>query len=441
MVTSSVAPDDPAASRGISRRTQSDIYRAGISGTKPAVPIASAALKAAARKALSAEAFAYIAGGAGAERTMGANRAAFGRWQVWPRPLRDVSERELGVDFLGKRRPTPLLLAPLGVMEMAHADADLAVARAAASVGMPYTLSNQASFPMEQVADAAPHGSRLFQLYWSASDDLNRSLLARAEASGCEAIVVTLDTHLLGWRTRDLDLAYLPFTRGMGIAQYTSDPVFQQLVRERASAPKADAAAVKVTPKAVAAAFTIARKGAPLTGGGSLRDNLRSPLPRAAVETFLDVFSTPALTWRDLAKAREWTSLPIILKGIVHPDDAQSALDAGIDGIWISNHGGRQIDQSVPTLDVLPEIAERVAGRVPIVFDSGVRGGADAVIALALGATVVALGRPYAYGLGIAGETGVREVLRNVLAELDITLGLAGLTSVSQLDRHVLREG
>lgn len=440
MVTSSVAPDDPAAHRGISRRTQSDIYRAGISGTRPAVPIDAVALKAAARKALSTEAFAYIAGGAGAERTMTANRRAFDRWQVWPRPLRDVSTRDLGVDFLGKRRSTPLLLAPLGVMEMAHADADLAVARAAASLGVPYTLSNQASFPIEQVAHAAPDGSHLFQLYWSASDDLNRSLLARAEASGCEAIVVTLDTHLLGWRTRDLDLAYLPFTRGMGIAQYTSDPVFQQLVRERAAAPKGDAPGVRVTPKAVSAALTIARKGAPLTGGGSLRDNLRSPLPRAAVETFLDVFSTPALTWGDLAKAREWTNLPIILKGIVHPDDAQAALDAGLDGIWVSNHGGRQIDRSVPTLDVLPEIADRVAGRVPIVFDSGVRGGADAVIALALGATVVALGRPYAYGLGIAGEAGVREVVRNVLAEVDITLGLAGLTSVSQLDRDALRQ-
>jgi len=439
MATSSVAPDDPAAHRGISRRTQSDIYRAGISGTKPAVPIDPAALEAAARKALSAEAFAYIAGGAGVEHTMSANRAAFDRWQVWPRVLRDVSARDLSVEFLGRTRPTPLLLAPLGVMEMAHADADLAVARAAASLSIPYTLSNQASFPMEQVADAVPHGSRLFQLYWSASDDLNRSLLARAEASGCEAIVVTLDTHLLGWRTRDLDLAYLPFTRGMGIAQYTSDPVFQRLVRERAAAPQSDSPGVKVTPRAVAAAVKIARKGAPLTGGGSLRDNLRSPLPRAAVETFLDVFSTPALTWDDLAKAREWTSLPIILKGIVHPDDAQTAVDSGVDGIWISNHGGRQIDRSVPTLEVLPEIADRVAGRVPIVFDSGVRGGADAAIALALGATVVALGRPYAYGLGIAGEAGVREVVRNVLAEIDIMVGLAGLTAVSQLDRDALR--
>lgn len=440
MSSSSVAPQDPAAARGISRATQSAIYRAGISGTRPAVPIDIADLERAAAKALSAEAFAYIAGGAGAEHTMAANRAAFDRWQVWPRPLRDVSARDLGVDFLGKRRPTPLLLAPLGVMEMAHAEADLAVARAAASLGVPYTLSNQASFPMEEVADAAPGAPRLFQLYWSASDELNASLLARAEASGCEAIVVTLDTHLLGWRTRDLDLAYLPFTRGMGIAQYTSDPVFQKLVQERVAAPATgDGPAVKVTPKAVAAALTIARKGAPLTGAG-LRESLRSPLPRAAVETFLDVFSTPALTWDDLARAREWTSLPIILKGIVHPDDAQRALDAGVDGVWISNHGGRQIDRSVPTLAVLPEIAERVDGTVPIVFDSGVRSGSDAAIALALGATVIALGRPYAYGLGIAGEAGVREVVRNVLAELDITLGLAGLTSVGELDREALRE-
>jgi lactate 2-monooxygenase len=443
MDSSNVAPLDPAAARGISRRTQSEVYRAGISGTKPRVPVDAARLEEVARRALSAQAFAYIAGGAGAERTMRANTAAFARWQVWPRPLRDVSTRDLSVEFLGRRRPTPLLLAPLGVMEMAHDDADLAVARAAASLGVPYTLSNQASVPMEEVADAAPGGPRLFQLYWSADDDLNASLLRRAEASGCEAIVVTLDTHLLGWRTRDLDLAYLPFTRGMGIAQYTSDPVFQQLVRDRvrrgpdASAPPAPA--VKMTPSTVAAGVKIARKGAAMTGG-SLRENLRSPLPRAAVETFLDVFSTPALTWEDLEKAREWTSLPILLKGIVHPDDAVRALDAGVDGVWISNHGGRQVDQSVPTLAVLPTIAERLAGRLPIVFDSGVRQGSDAFIALALGASVVALGRPYAYGLGIAGEAGVREVIRNVLAELDITLGLSGHTAIAEVGRDALRE-
>lgn len=436
---STAAPRDPAAARGISRRTQSDIYRAGISGTRPRVPVDADALEERARRALSAEAFAYIAGGAGAERTAAANRRAFERWQVWPRPLRDVTERDLSVDFLGRRRPTPLLLAPLGVMELAHADADLAVARAAASLGVPYTVSNQASVPMEDVRDAAPDGARLFQLYWSASDELNASLLRRAEASGCEAIVVTLDTHLLGWRTRDLDLAYLPFTRGMGIAQYTSDPVFQQLVRARARSASGDGEKVRVTAKTVAAGLTIARKGAALTGTLSLRDNLRSPLPRAAVETFLEVFSTPALTWGDLAKAREWTGLPILLKGIVHPDDASRAMDAGVDGVWVSNHGGRQIDQSVPTLDVLPAIVDRVAGRVPVVFDSGVRQGSDAFIALALGASVVAVGRPYAYGLGIAGEDGVREVIRNLLAELDITVGLSGHTGIDALDRDALR--
>lgn len=436
------APNDPAAARGIARRTQSEIYRAGISGERPKVPVESASLEAAAAKALSAEAFAYVAGGAGAERTMAANRAAFGGWQVWPRPLRDVSTRDLSIDLFGMKRPTPLLLAPLGVMEMAHDDADLAVARAAASLGIPYTLSNQASFPMEEVADAAPGGSRLFQLYWSASDDLNASLLRRAEASGCEAIVVTLDTHLLGWRTRDLDLAYLPFTRGMGIAQYTSDQVFQRLVRERvraASETTTDAApAVRMTPKTIAAGVRIARKGQSLTGAG-LRESLRSPLPRAAVETFLDVFSTPALTWDDLAKARGWTSLPIILKGIVHPDDAARALDAGVDGVWVSNHGGRQIDQSVPTLAALPGVVERVAGKVPVVFDSGVRQGSDAFIALALGATAVAIGRPYAYGLGVAGEAGVREVLRNILAELDITVGLSGHTAIADVGVDALR--
>jgi len=441
MAQRSASPEDPAAaSRGISRRTQSDIYRAGTSGARPRVPVDADVLEAAARKALSSNAFAYIAGGAGAERTVAANRAAFGRWQIWPRPLRDVSDRDLSIDFLGSRRHTPLLLAPLGVMELAHADADLAVARAAASLGVPYTLSNQASVPLESVAEAAPAGPRLFQLYWSASDELNASLLRRAEASGCEAIVVTLDTHLLGWRTRDLDLAYLPFTRGLGIAQYTSDPVFQDLVRARAKGAAAPGPAVRVTAKTIRAGVSIARKGSSVTGSRSLRGNLRSPLPRAAVETFLEVFSTPALTWDDLAKAREWTALPILLKGIVHPDDAMRALDAGVDGIWISNHGGRQVDQSVSTLEVLPAIADRVAGRIPIVFDSGVRQGSDVFIALALGATAVALGRPYAYGLGIAGEEGVREVVRNILAELDITLGLSGHTSIAQLGRDALRQ-
>ena len=442
MADSGGAPQDPAAARGTGRRTQSNIFRAGISGARPRVPVDPDALEKAARKALSAEAFAYLAGGAGDQRTAAANRAAFGRWQVWPRPLRDVAVRDLSIELFGIRRPTPFLLAPLGVMELAHPQADLAVARAAASAGVPYVVSTQASFPTEQIRDAAPHGARMFQLYWSSSDELNASLLQRAEASGCEAIVVTVDTHLLGWRTRDLDLGYLPFTRGLGIAQYTSDPVFQQLVRERARtaavAPAIAPSPVSMTPRAVMAGLSIARKGAALTGSG-IAESLRSPLPRAAVETFLDVFSTPALTWQDLSKARQWTSLPILVKGIVHPDDAAHAVDVGVDGVWVSNHGGRQVDQSVPTLDVLPDIVDRVGGRVPVVVDSGVRGGADAFLALALGATAVAIGRPYAYGLAVAGEDGVREVVRNHIAELDITLGLAGHTSIGEVGRGSLR--
>lgn len=432
-----------AAPAGRGRQAQSEIFRAGVSGAKPAVPVDPTALEAAARKALTAEAFAYLAGGAGSERTMAANRAAFARWQLWPRPARDVHERDLSIELFRHRQPTPYLLAPLGVMELAHAEADLAVVRAAASRGIPAVLSNQASVPMEQTTAAAPHGTQWFQLYWSASDELNASLLQRAEASGCRAVVITLDTHLLGWRSRDLDLGFLPFTRAQGIAQYTSDPVFQQLVRDRVardaySGAQASAPSVRLTPRTVAAGITIARKGAQLTGTG-LRDSLRSPLPRAAVETFLEVFSTPRLAWADLARAREWTSLPLVVKGIVHPDDAAAALDIGMDGIWVSNHGGRQVDNSVPTLAVLPDIVARVAGRVPVILDSGIRSGADAAVALALGATAVAIGRPYAFGLAVAGEAGVSEVLRNFIAELDITLGLTGHTSVSQLGSAAVR--
>jgi lactate 2-monooxygenase len=428
------------AQRGYARVVQSEVYRAGVGGTKPAVPVEQAALEQAARKAISAEAFAYLAGGAGGEATMAANRAAFARWQVWPRVLRDVAERDLSIELLGKRRATPFILSPIGVAELAHADADVAVGRAASELDVPYVLSNQGSRPMEEVAAAMGEGSRWFQLYWSASDELNASFLRRAEAAGCEAIVVTLDTHLLGWRTRDLDAAFLPFTRGQGIAQYTSDPVFAELVRDRVARSTGPGERPRVTPTLLRSAFSIARSavGTKLVDGG-VRDALRSPLPRAAVETFLDVFSDPSLTWDDLARLREWTSLPVVLKGVLHPDDAGRALDHGVDGLVVSNHGGRQVDRSVATLDALPAIVERVAGRVPIVLDSGIRGGADAAIALALGATAVGIGRPYAYGLAVAGQAGVREVVRNHIAELDLTLGLAGHRSVAELGPETLR--
>lgn len=417
------------------RDAQSEIYRAGVSGRRPRIPVGFAQLERAAERRMGRAAFAYIAGSAGLERTAAANREAFARRRIVPRVLRDVSARDLSVELFGVRRATPLLLAPIGVLELARRGGDAAAARAAAALGIPAVLSNQASQPMEEVAaamdDTAPGASRWFQLYWSASRELVASLVARAEASGCEAIVVTLDTHVLGWRPRDLDLGYLPFSRGLGIAQYTSDPVFQELVRERAARGGRPAAAP--TPAALASFASILRHHP-----GPLREKLRSGEPLAAVETFLDVFADPSLTWDDLAFLRERTRLPIVLKGVLHPDDARRAIDTGMDAVQLSNHGGRQIDGEVAALDALPGVVAAAGRRVPVLFDSGVRGGADAVVALALGARAVAIGRPYAYALALAGEAGVRELLRNTVAELDITLGLAGVRRVEDLDAGIL---
>src|SRR5690606_36776551 len=408
------------------RSAQSAVYRDGVTGRMPSVPVSWTELERAAEERMSTEAFAYVAGSAGLERTASANLRAFEQWQTVPRVLRDGASRDLSIELLGTRRANPFLISPVGVLDLAHSEADRAVARGAAEVDVPMVISNQASTPMEALSGV---GERWFQLYWSSSDELVASLVGRAEASGCEAIVVTLDTHLLGWRPRDLGLGYLPFSRGRGIAQYTSDPVFTELVRERAALP-ATGAKPRITAQTLRSFAEISRNYP-----GSLGSNLRSPLPRAAVETFLDVFSRPSLTWENLSFLREHTSLPIILKGVLHPDDAARALDAGMDGVWVSNHGGRQIDGEISSLGALPPVVEAVAGRVPVIFDSGIRGGADAFTALALGATAIGIGRPYVYGLALAGASGVSEVVRNLIAELDITMGLAGVTSVAGITR------
>jgi isopentenyl diphosphate isomerase/L-lactate dehydrogenase-like FMN-dependent dehydrogenase len=394
------------------------------------VPFEFAKLEEAARRNLSSEAFAYIAGGAGAESTMRANREAFERRRIVPRMLVDVSSRDLSVELFGRRLPTPLLLAPIGVLEMAHRDADLAVARAAAAEGVPMIFSSQASVPMEECARAMGDAPRWFQLYWSTADELVESFAARAEACGCSAIVLTLDTTMLGWRIRDLDLAYLPFLRGKGIAQYTSDPVFWRLVD--AAEPEAGPRP-RPTLAALRTLVQIAR-----AHPGSFWTNLRSPRPLAAVRQFTRTYSRPSLVWDNLAFLRVRTRLPILLKGILHPDDARRALDWGVDGIVVSNHGGRQVDGAIASLDALATIAPIVDGRIPLLVDSGIRGGADALKALALGATAVCIGRPYVYGLALAGEQGVREVVRNFIADLDLTLGLSGYTSVAELGPHVL---
>ncbi len=416
---------------GFGRSVQTIVYRNGATGLRPVTPTSTQALERAAEKALSPAAWAYIAGSSGTEWTTAANRAALDRWQIVPRMLRDVSQRDLSIELFGHRYDTPVLAAPVGVLELAHKNGDLEAARACAELKVPFVFSNQASVPMEDTAAAMGEAPHWFQLYWSSSDELVASLVSRAEASGAQAIVVTLDTHMLGWRPRDLDLAYLPFIHGMGIAQYTSDPVFRELVRERASQPAGPRP--RVTRAAIRTLIDMTRRYP-----GRFRDNLRSAEPRAAVETFLDVFSRSSLTWPDLAFVREHTKLPIVLKGLQHPDDAQKALDAGVDGIIVSNHGGRQLDGAIGSAAALPDIVDRVAGRVPVLFDSGIRTGSDVLKALALGASAALVGRPYVYGLALGGAAGAQEVLRNIIAEFDLALGLSGHTSVAELNRDIL---
>jgi isopentenyl diphosphate isomerase/L-lactate dehydrogenase-like FMN-dependent dehydrogenase len=379
---------------------QFEIYGAGLAGRKPPQPVAPEELEQKAREVLKPEAYTYLAGGAGSEDTARANREAFRRWRIVPRFLRDVSRRDAGVEVFGRRFPAPVLLAPIGVQEMLHADAELAVARAARSLGVPLVLSTVSSTAMEKVAEAMGDVPHWFQLYWPKDPDLAASLVTRAERAGYSALVVTLDTYLFGWRERDLQQGWLPFLHAQGLANYLSDPVFRAALPV---APEAD-----TTP---------------------------------AVLHFLRVVSNPALTWDDLAFLRRHTRLPILLKGILHPDDGRRAVECGMDGVIVSNHGGRQVDGAVAALDALPRVVEAVAGRVPVLFDSGIRRGADVFKALALGARCVLLGRPYCYGLAVNGEQGVRDVLMNLLADIELTHGLAGCASFAEVGRVNLVEG
>ena len=411
---------------GIGRERQFEIYVGGARGSYPRVPVSPDRLERAGREAMSQEAYAYVAGGAGAEETVRENRRAFERWRIVPRVLRDVSVRDTAVDVLGTPMASPFLLCPIGVLEMAHRDGDVAVARAAAAEGIPLVFSNQASRPMEETAAVMGEAPRWFQLYWSTSDELVASLVSRAERCGCSAIVLTLDTTMLGWRVRDLDLAYLPFLRGKGIAQYTRDPVFlealQKTLREEPPPTGRISLAAIATLWEMAGSFP-----------GSRLEGLRSGLARAAVRRFVATYSRPSLSWDDLSFLRERTRLPILLKGILHPADSLAAIERGMDGIVVSNHGGRQVDGAIGPMDALPAIVEAVGGRVPVLLDSGVRSGADVFRALALGAAAVGLGRPYAWGLAAGGEQGVRDVIRNLQADFDLTLGLAGCASVGEI--------
>jgi lactate 2-monooxygenase len=369
-----------------------EIYLRGLAGEVPALPTDPAALEDAARAVLDDGPFWYVAGSAGTGATARANRAAFDRWGLVPRMLRDTTTRDWSTTVLGTAMPAPLLLAPIGVQSIVHEDAEPGVARAAASLGLPMVLSTAASHTIEEVAEASGAGPRWYQLYWPTEDAVTVSLLERARAAGYSALVVTLDTWTLGWRPHDLDSAYLPFLRGVGTAIPFSDPAFRAGL---AAAPEDDL--------------------------------------MAAVGRWVPMFTGTALRWDRLDLLREHWDGPIVLKGVQHVDDALRAVEAGMDGIVVSNHGGRQIDRAIGALTALPGIVAAVEGRAAVLFDSGVRTGADVAVALALGADAVLLGRPYAYGLALGGEAGVTHVLRSVLAELDITLALAGYANLADL--------
>ncbi|MFI1496644.1 lactate 2-monooxygenase [Streptomyces platensis] len=364
---------------------QYEIYLHGMTGTVPRLPTDLTRLERLAEQRLGPGPVGYVAGSAGTGSTATANRAALDRRRIVPRMLRDVQDRDLSVEVCGRALPAPLALAPVGVLSIMHPDAESAAARAAAAQGVPYILSSASSTPMEDVAEAMGDGERWFQLYWAKDREVTRSFLHRAKAAGYTALFVTLDTPLLAWRPRDLDQAYLPFLHGVGTANYFSDPAF--------------------------------------------RAGLAKPVdedPNAAVRHFVGMFADPAKTWPDLAFLRENWDGPIVLKGILHPDDALRAAEAGVDGVVVSNHGGRQVAGSVAAADALPRVVEAAAGRLTVLFDSGIRTGDDIFKALALGAKSVLVGRPYAYGLGLDGQAGVEHVLRCLLAEFDLTLALSG---------------
>ena len=376
----------------------SEIYLGGMGGTRPAFTTDLTALEAAARDVLAPEPFWYVAGAATSGSTAAANRAAFDDWRIVPRMLTGSTVRDLSTTVLGTTLPTPVITAPVGVQSIVHADAELGAARATAELGIPMILSTVSSFALEDVAAANGDGTRWFQLYWPNDEAVCLSLLERAKKAGFTALFVTLDTWQLGWRPHDLDNAYLPFLTGEGLANYWRDPAFLAGLER---SPEEDLG--------------------------------------AALMRWLPMFTGTDHTWDQVAFLREHWDGPVVLKGIQHADDARRAVDVGVQGIVVSNHGGRQVDGAIASLDALPGVADAVGDQLDVFFDSGIRTGADILKALALGAKAVLVGRPWVYGLALGGTDGVRHVLRSLLADLDLTMSLSGHNSVSQFSRDSLQ--
>ncbi|HTW39344.1 MAG TPA: alpha-hydroxy-acid oxidizing protein [Thermoplasmata archaeon] len=384
---------------GFGVERQVAIYRGGAAGRTARVPVGYERLEAAAARRLTPSVFDYVAGGAGSESTVLANVAEFDRWSLRPRMMTDIHERDTRTELFGRTLPAPLLLAPVGALGAVHPAGELAVARAAASTGVPMVASTLTSSTLEEIAAALGPADGWFQLYWGPNRDLNLSLVQRAEKAGYSALVVTVDTRYIGWRERDLDRGYLPFLGGVGLGNYLADPVFRASL---AKPPEVDLAT------------------AVLAAVGQIGD--------------------PSFGWNDLRFLSERTSLPILVKGVVEGEDAVAAMEAGANGLIVSNHGGRQVDGSLPALRALPAVVAEAGDQIPVLFDSGIRRGADIAKALSFGAKAVLVGRPYVWGLAVDGEDGVRTVLENLLADFDLTLALCGLAKSSGFSRKSLAE-
>ncbi len=371
---------------------QNEIYNAGLLGTLPDYPVDFATLEARAHEALGPMLTNYVAGGCGDEHTQNSNAGAFQHWGMVPRMMVDCSERDLSIDLFGMKLPTPLFMAPIGLNGEATQDrhGDMAAAKASAATGVPFCVSTLSNDPMEDVFAATDDTPAFFQLYTPRNRELSQSLIKRAEKSGAKAIVVTLDTWLTGWRPRDLNASNFPQLRGKVMQNYFSDPVFRGMLDKT---PEED--------------------------------------PKAAIFLFAAIFGQ-VLTFEDIAWFKSVTDLPIVLKGICHPDDARRALDHGADAIYCSNHGGRQANGGIATIDLLEDVV-KASGDAPVLFDSGIRSGTDAVKALALGAAAVGVGRPYTYGLAIGGAEGAAWVLRSILAEADLLMAVNGYPSLADV--------
>ncbi|KAK7514035.1 FMN-dependent dehydrogenase [Phyllosticta citriasiana] len=404
-MSSRIAPEASGPPERKYGQYQNEIYAKGMFQSQfPDVTTDPNKLEAQAREVLSARAYAYAGGGAGERATMDANRAAFRSWKLVPRMLVPTTPRDMRVTFFGEQYDSPVLFAPIGVQSIFHQDKETGVAQIAAELGVPYIMSTAASSTIEEVAEASSHGKRWFQLYWPLDDEITLSILRRARENGFSVLVVTLDTWTLAWRPWDLDNGYVPFVKGLGNSVGFSDPVFRRKFKEK--------------------------------HGKEVDEDILM----ASREWAATAFSGASHSWDEIELLKKHWDGPIVLKGIQHPADAVKAAEVGVDGIIVSNHGGRQLDGAIGSLTMLPEIVDAVGDKLTVLFDSGARTAVDVIKALSLGAKGVCVGRPWVYGLGVAGKAGAKSVMQGLLADLDQSMGLAGIQNIDGCNREMLRK-